>query len=72
MKTGYIKVNLLREMLWYFTYKKLADRYPFASKQWVINKTNEYVTLYVNSNMTEEKEIKQTADNLLEVILTRL
>lgn len=61
MKTGYIKVNILREMLWYATYKKLADTYPFASKQWVANKTNEYV----NSNMTKEKEIEQTADNSL-------
>lgn len=43
MKSGYIKIDILREMLWYTTYKKLADEYPFESKEWVVNKTNEYV-----------------------------
>lgn len=43
MKNGFIKIDILRELLWYYTYKKLSESYPFASKQWVVNKTNEYM-----------------------------
>lgn len=43
MESGFIKIDICRELLWYATYKKLAERYPSASKQFVVNKTNEYV-----------------------------
>lgn len=43
MESEFIKVDIWRELLWYATYKELAERYPFASKDWVVNKTNEYV-----------------------------
>lgn len=38
-----IKTGILRELYWYSIYNELANRYPFASKQWVVDKTNEYM-----------------------------
>lgn len=38
-----VKTGILRELYWYSIYKELVNRYPFASKQWIFDKTNEYM-----------------------------
>ena len=40
---GTIKINLAEQCLWYFWYNVISNRYPNASKDYVIKQVNEIV-----------------------------